>query len=188
MLLPTTISEESRDSRVPSTVKGGAPGVRVEPATTTLLGPMVSFWPPMVIMLGVWIGVGRAWVEVPITSPEGPSEMGVPDMVIAGPFAVRILSSIMRPLLLLVKVSPLIMRVLGVGEETCVGSGMVEVPITMLEPAREIGVPETVIPGAPGIRVWPDTTTPDGIGVIVCPVDDVRVEVWYMRKRWADSA
>ena len=101
--------------------------------------------------------------------------MGVPDTVTTAPAAVRVLSAMMRPLLLLVKVYPPISKVLGVGEEACVGSGMVEVPITMLEPAREIGVPEIVIAGAPGVRVWPDMTMPDGTGVIICPADGIKI-------------
>ena len=55
MLVPTTMSEEPRETTLPDTVSAGAPGVRVLPATTIPLGLMVSVWPPMVIMLD---GVG----------------------------------------------------------------------------------------------------------------------------------
>lgn len=112
--------------------------------------------------------------------------MGLPDTVIASRAAVRVVSAMTRPLLLLVKMNPPTMKVLGgVGEEACVGSGMVEVPTTMLEPARDIGVPEIVTAGAPGVRVWPDTTMPDGTGIIVCPVDDVRIGISHLIKHLA---
>lgn len=40
--------------------------------------------------------------------------------------------------------------------------GMVLVPITMCEEAREMGVPEIETTGPPGIRVVPPITKPDG--------------------------
>ena len=115
--------------------------------------------------------------------------MGVPDAVITSPAAVRVFSAITRPLLLLMKVIPPRLKVLGgVNRKACVGNGMVEVPITMLEPAREIGIPEIVTAGAPGVRVWPDMMMPDGTGHIFCPVNDIRIGILNLGKYLAENA
>lgn len=105
---------------------------------------------------------------------EGPTEILVSEIVIAGPPAERVLSDIATPPSgTKVKVWPATVKVeeFGVG----VGRAIVDVPTTRPELPNTIGVPDKLRAGPPGDRVLPDTITPPGTAVKVCPAT-VRAE------------
>ena len=57
------------------------------------------------------------------------------------------------------------MRTVGKGDAE--GNAMILVPMANSDEPREIGVPDTVIPGPPGVRVVPAMENPVGLGVKV---------------------
>ena len=66
-------------------------------------------------------------------------------------------------------VSPLKVMVLGDGKMDRKGRGYELEPMMMSEAAREMGVPETVIPGPLGERVDPAMATPPDVAVKTWP-------------------
>lgn len=55
----------------------------------------------------------------------------------------------------------------SVGEGDTEGNAMVLLPIASFDVPREIGVPDMVIPGPPGVRVVPAVENPVGLGLNV---------------------
>lgn len=70
---------------VAETVMGELPGVRVVPEMAMAVGLAVKVWKPRTKVLEDGAGVGRGMVELPMTSPEEPRLMAVPEMVMGGP-------------------------------------------------------------------------------------------------------
>jgi hypothetical protein len=85
-LFPMIKSLGPRDTGVPSIVTPGAPAVRVVLAKATADGRRVRAWEPMVkiaVLLGTVREIGRK--ELLTRVPLSASEIGAPEMVIAGP-------------------------------------------------------------------------------------------------------
>lgn len=102
----------------------------------------------------------------PITRPpEDPRDTLVPDMVTGGPPGTIEVSAKTKPAGLAVNVWPPTVKIDDGGR------AMMLLPTTRPADPSEIGVPDMVIGGAPGIRVVLSTTNPfpDGAGVIICP-------------------
>lgn len=108
----------------------------------------------------VGVGMGNAALPIARAVPEGRSEIGIPDTVIAGapgmivwPLRIR---SELGPR---VTVKAPIVKVSGAGV-AAVGTGNVELPtaITIPEGRREMGVPEIIRAGPPGVIVCPLST------------------------------
>ena len=119
----------------------------------------------------------RATVEVPIMRFEEAMETGVPDIVIAGAPGVRVVPAMEIPFGRGTAVSPFI--IVGwydgvVAGVICAGNadarGMELPPMIRLEGPIEIGVPEIVTGGAPGVRVVPAMETPLARGWAVWPL------------------
>lgn len=96
---PMMRAEEPREIGMLEIVRAGAPGVRVVPAISTALGRMVMAWLARVVI----ICEGNAFVRgigvpVPITRPDEPMDIGVPEMVMAGAPGVRVEPAIETPL------------------------------------------------------------------------------------------
>ena len=88
VLLPTTRSLGPKDTKVPSTVIPAPPGVRVVPPIAIAEGRRVTASVPIVMTGGEpaeALGVGRGMVEVPTIKPVEPRDIGIEEMVIAGP-------------------------------------------------------------------------------------------------------
>ena len=135
------------------------PCASVVPAIGNAVGFAVKVTVPTVkIDVDVGDEAGRGIVLLPTTKAATPNEMRVPEMVIAGAPGV--------------KVEPAMMTTPG-GQEVMIGGagrGMVLVPMTMAEDPIEMGVPDTVIPEAPGVRVEPSIKTAPGTPeVMICP-------------------
>ena len=158
VMLPTIMLEASgaRLMRVLETVIAGPPGVRVAPEIMYCpAASAVMVWEPMV--RGERVGFGRSIsVLVPMIAfvPSGARLMRVLETVIAGPPGVRVASpSIMYcPAASAVMVWEPMVRGGRVGFGRSIS---VLVPMTAWVPsgARLMGVPETVIAGAPGMSV-----------------------------------
>lgn len=82
VLVPMNKSDAPSDTRVPAIVTAGPPGTIVIPATTKPVGFAVNVWPS--IVKTALVEEGRAIVRVPMTRPEAPNEITVPEMVTAG--------------------------------------------------------------------------------------------------------
>jgi len=85
LIVPTIRTEAPKDTGVPAIVVPGPPGVRVMPPIATPPdGSVVIFWPAIVARTGAVEGaILMGIVLLPTTSPDGPSETGVPNIVIA---------------------------------------------------------------------------------------------------------
>lgn len=111
--------------------------------------------------------------------PEVPKLMGVLEMVMPGPPAVRVVPAIEKAVGLGVKIWLAIVR--AVGERFIVLLPIFRIP----EVSRLMLVPEMVIPGLPGETVVPAILKPEGFAVKVCPAADRTV---VMGTRWAVAA
>ena len=102
-------------------------------------------------------------------NPEVPKLIGVPEMVMPGPPAVRVVPATEKAVGLGVKVWPATVRAVG-------DRFIVLLPISSIpEAPRLMGVPEMVMPGLPAERVVPAILKPDGFAVKVCPAADSTV-------------
>ena len=92
----------------------------------------------------------------------------MPEITTPGPPGVSVVPAMGKPAGEAVKVCPPMVKAeagLVEGERA-----MVEVPMWRIpDGAREMGVPEMVMPGAPGTRVWLPMVRAVGFGVSVCP-------------------
>lgn len=100
VLLPTMRATEPSDMGVPGTVIGGAPGVRVVPATEM---PLESRWTASPAIVVSWPAIVRSEyraigiVLVPITRADAPRDTRVPDTMIGGAPTVRLIPAIEMP-------------------------------------------------------------------------------------------
>jgi len=163
--VPTTRPLFPREIEVPEIVIAGAFGVRVIPAIATPFGRMVAGCPAAVIT-GAVVGAGRGIVDVPTTRPLFPREIGVPEIVMAGAFGVRVVPAIATPFGRIVAGCP---AAVMTGAGVRAGRGTIDVPTTRPLFPREIGVSEIVMAGAFGVRVVPAIATPFGRMVAGCP-------------------
>ncbi len=69
-------------------------------------GPRPCRKPPRPVVGLAVAGPSKAMVLVPMTRPEGPSEIGVPEIVIAAPFAERVVPAMRKAVGLAVNVVP----------------------------------------------------------------------------------
>ena len=104
-------------------------------------------------------------VLVPITSPEGPSEMAVPEIVMAGPPGKTEVPATLNPVGLAVKTWPPTVKTALVDD----GRDIVLVPMTRPEGPSKTGVPEMVMPGPPFTIVVPAMEMAVGLAVKVWP-------------------
>ena len=102
-------------------------------------------------------------------NPEVPKLMRVPEMVMPGPPAVRVVAAIEKAVGSGIKVWPATVR--AVGDRFTVLLPMSSIP----EAPKLMRVPAMVIPGLPGERVVPATLKPEGFAVKVCPAADSTV-------------
>ena len=93
---------------------------------------------------------------VPIIRPAEPKEMGVPEMVIPGPPLYKDVLAMAKPFTFGVNIWLPTEKTVGVGG--C--SAMVLVPMMSAEGPRDIGVPEIVRGGPPGVRLVPAIAKP----------------------------
>lgn len=144
-----------------------AKGSGDEVAVDVGLGPMGpkpdNITPPSPAPPAVVVGL-RAIVLVPMTRPEGPSDTGVPEMVIPGPPSEMGVPAIEKPVGLAVKVTPAIVKIDWVGVRA-----IVLLPMTRPEGPSDIGVAEMVIPGPPFEMDVPAMKKPVGLAVKVVP-------------------
>lgn len=112
------------------------------------VGAAVKVWPATVKTdVG---GEGRGMVDVPIWRPDGPSEIMVPDIVIADPPGEIVWPLKVKPIGAAVKVCPATVNT----EAAAVGGrGTVAVPICSPEGPSESTVPDSVIAEPPGDRL-----------------------------------
>ena len=157
VLEPTTnCPAVSRDIIVPSIAVPGAPGLRVLPAIATAFGAAVIAWPAIVV-ISVGTPGARGIVDVPTTRADEPKWIGVPDTVIGGDPLVRVVPASATASDKAVITWPAIVAVTGFGSPE---RGTVDVPIMRADEPKYIGVPDTVIGGAPGVKVVPATEMP----------------------------
>lgn len=152
---------------VPETVAAGPPGTRVVPSTTIADNSAVRVNPPAVKTCEANDLTGRSMLEDPIIrTPEGPKEIGVPEMVTAAPPGRRVEPASSKPVDWAVNVWPPIVKVFdeGVGARRLV----LELPMNNTpDGLRETGVPEIVIGVPPGTSLEPASTKPAGLAVTV---------------------
>ena len=110
----------------------------------------------------VTAGPFRTAVLVPMTRPDGPREIGVPEMVMAGPSRERDVPAMEKPVGFAVNVVPPTVKTDWTGVDWS-GSQMVLLPMTSAVGPRDIGVPDTVIADPPVVSVVePIMTAPVG--------------------------
>lgn len=97
VLVPTMRAEDASRIGVPDTVIGGAPLVRVVPATAIAFGAAVMTWPAIVVVMELGPAEGRGMVDAPIMRADGPSCIGVPETVIGGAPAVKVVPAMEMP-------------------------------------------------------------------------------------------
>ena len=166
-----------RDRNVPSRVVPGDPGVRVLPAMRRWLGAAVRGWldMDMVVVRGVFVeGRGIVWA-FRRNWPAGLRDRVVPSMVVAGAPRLRVLAAIATAFGAAVMAWPAMVVVMGTGAG--VARGSVLVPTMRAEDASCIGVPDTVIGGAPLVRVVPATAIAFGAAVMTWPAIVVVMEL-----------
>ncbi len=158
MLLPIITPEGPKDIGVPEIVAAGAPSVSVVPPIAIAAPLAVKVWPPRTkVDEGPW--VGRGMVELPSTRPEGPRDMTVPDIVMAGAPCDIVCPAISTLLAKGVMTWPAMAKTAREAEN---GMDIVLDPIKRPVEPREIAVPEIVTAGAPCVMVWPNVTISDG--------------------------
>jgi len=95
--VPTISPLVPREIGVPDIVTTAAFGANVVPAITMLpFARAVTAWPAAVMRVP-GAGVGTGIIDVPITKPSVPKEIGVPDMDIAGALGVKVVPAIAMP-------------------------------------------------------------------------------------------
>lgn len=166
MLLPITRPDVPSEKGVPEMVVGGLPRVRVVSEIAMAVGLAVKVWEPRTKVVDEGVGFGRGMVLLPMMRPEEPKLMAVPEIVMGGPPAWRVVPAMATPVGLAVKVWPLRVKVV---EGPNVGSGTVELPTTSPAEPRLIPVPEMVIRAPPACKIVPATATPVGLAVKVWP-------------------
>lgn len=97
VLVPTMRAEDASWIGVPDTVIGGAPLVRVVPATAIAFGAAVMTWPAIVVVMELGPAEGRGMVDAPIMRADGPSCIGVPETVIGGAPGVKVVPAMEMP-------------------------------------------------------------------------------------------
>lgn len=166
MLLPIKRPDVPSEKGVPEMVIGGLPRVRVVSEIAMAVGLAVKVWEPRTKVVDEGVGFGRGMVLLPMMRPEEPKLMAVPEIVMGGPPAWRVVPAMATPVGLAVKVWPLRVKVV---EGPNVGSGTVELPTTSPAEPRLIPVPEMVIRAPPACKIVPATATPVGLAVKVWP-------------------
>ena len=154
--------------------------MRIVPAIEIAVGLAVNVWSPTVLTEG-WgrmAGEVRRMLEVPIMrTPEGASEIGVPDIATPGPPSV-----IVAPARTMTEangatawVSPSTTDSASCGGRFCCGGRLIlEEPTTSVpDGARETGVPPIVIAGTLGLRVDPATKTLSKFASAAFPVTGI---------------
>ncbi len=122
-------------------------------------------------------GLGKGFVELPTTTPEGFSEMTVPDIVTAGPLGETLVPATEKPVGFAVMVCPAMVRTgfEGAVEE----SGIVLVPSTTKDGPREYTVPEMVTGAPPCVMACPPkeytagalaAAITGGNGIVLAPI------------------
>lgn len=167
MLLPITRPDVPSEKGVPEMVAAGLPSVRVVPEMAMAVGLAVKVWEARMKMVDEGVGVGRGMVLLPMMRPEVPRRMGVPEIVIGGPPAWRVVPAMATPVGLAVKVWPPTVK--AVEAAIALGIVAVELPTMIFEVPTETHVPEMVAAGPPAERVLPDMITPPGTAVRVWP-------------------
>lgn len=162
VLVPTTRSDGLNETGVPEMVMPGPPGTRVVPAMAKPVGLAVNVWPASVKTALVGID-RRGIVLVPMTRPDEPREMGVPEIVTAGCPGRMEVPAMLKPVGFAVKVWPPIVNTALLGD----GREMVLVPTTRPDAPNDIGVPDMVTAGCPGNTEIPPTLNPVGLAVKV---------------------
>ena len=126
------------------------------------------------------VGDERSIVLPPISNnPPVPKLIGLPEIVIPGPPAVRVVPAIEKAVGFGVNVWLAIVR--AVGDRLIVLLPMFRIP----EGFRLMLVPEMVMPGLPGERVVLAILKPEGFAMKVCPAADKMV---VMGNCWAVAA
>lgn len=145
--VPMTRSEGERDTGVPEMVTPGPPGDRVVPAMAKPAGRAVNICPPTVKTEECADEEEeKAILLVPMTTPDGFSETGVPEMVMPGPPGTSVVPAIGRAVGFAVNVCPpKVKTARAVG----LGTAMRLVPTMRPEGPRDMGMPEIETAGAP---------------------------------------
>ncbi len=155
--VPITRPLVPKDTRVPAIVMSGVFGVRVVPAIRTLpSGRTVTGW-PAAAMIDDAAEEGTGIVEVPTTRALIARDIGVPAIVMAGAFGVRVVPAI-RTLTFGRGFTgcPAAVRGSAATKEDVIN---VDVPTTRPLLPTETGVPAIVTAGAFGARVVPAIRT-----------------------------
>ena len=157
----------SRETSVPSSVRPGAPGVRVVPAIVMRSGAAVMVWPPIVVVVGD--AESRRMVFEPITSWLAVfKDINVPSIVIPGAIGIRVVPATMTAFGAAVTAWPPMEVVIVCGDSWAKGM-VLEPTINWPAVSRDIVVPSIVAPGSPGLKVLPAMTTAFGAAVIAWP-------------------
>ena len=105
--------------------------------------------------------LARRMVRDPTMIADRVSDTGVPEMVMPGPLAWRVVPAMARPLETGVRIWPPTVMTMAGGD----GMEIVLPSIKMAEGKRLIGVPDIVMPGPPGDSTVPATAKPVGLAV-----------------------
>lgn len=144
-------------------------GVNVDADVSVMLGPTgprpCMITPPRPVVLVV-VGPLKAMVLVPMTRPDGPSEIGVPEMVMAGPFTERVDPAMVKAVGLAVNGVPATVKIDCKDGDV---RGIVLLPMIRAEGPSETGVPAIVTAGPPLERDVPAIEKPVGFTVNVFP-------------------
>jgi hypothetical protein len=175
--ITTAVAPGAKLIGVPETVIAGPPGTRVcDPIMKSVAEFAVIVFEPIVMTGGGLFCGPMAAVLDPITTAVAPGAklIGVPETVIAGPPGTRVCDPIMKFVaeFAVIVFEPTVMTGRGL---FCAAMAAVLDPTTIaVAPgAKLIAVPETVIAGLPGARVWDPTTK--FVAEFAVSVDEPRV-------------
>ena len=158
-----------RDSTVPPRVVPGDPGLRVVPARVMAFGAAVMGWTAMmvVIVFGTVDAVKGIVLEPTTNWPASSRDSTVPSIVVPGAPGLREVPAMATAVGAAVIAWPAIVVM------SCVGAGdtkdTVLEPTTRADGSKCIGVPDTVMGGAPGVKVVPATAMAFEAAVMTCP-------------------
>ena len=151
---------------VPEMVSPGPPAERVVPSIGNAVGLAVKVCPPTVNTIGFAEGIVMALVPMSKIPPVS-RRIGVPDIVMPGPPAERVVPSIGNVVGLAVKIWP---PTVNTGFGFAEGSVMLLLPMSKIPlVSSRTGVPEIVTPGPPAERVVPSIENAVGLAVKTWP-------------------
>ncbi len=167
VLVPIIRASSPKDTALSDTVIWEAPGVMVVLAMERPFGRTLTSMPPMFAIGGAVIWEGRGTVLAPITRASSPRDTAFPDTVTCKAPGVMVVPAMERPFGRSLTSMPSMVAIRG--PVICEGREIVLVPTTRTGSPTEIGVPEIVIAGAPGMMVVPAMEIPSESSRILLP-------------------